>query len=95
MAKHSSWLEYIWDFEGEETYFGVELSLYKTAPDPEAALLVYFCFQTLDEHELTASDIRRAEEIIQRASRRANVSAGPTLMIAMPSSTICFRLAGD
>ncbi|MBO4384391.1 MAG: DUF695 domain-containing protein [Clostridia bacterium] len=73
MSARSSWLEYYWELEGEETHFGVELSLYKTAPDPEAPLLVYFCFQTIDEHVLNPSDIRRIEDIAAKIARKTDV----------------------
>lgn len=77
MAAKSEWLEYIWELNGEETYFGVELSLYRRAPDPEAPLLVYLCCQTTDEHDLGPADIKRIEDAAARCARRCGaVPAG-------------------
>lgn len=77
MAFKSEWLEYYWELEGEETLFGVELSLYRRAPDPKAPLLVYLCCQTADERDLTPSDIKRAESLANKCARRARtVPAG-------------------
>lgn len=74
MSKDSSWLEYYWELEGEETLFGVELGLYKLAPDPKSPLLVYFCCQTIDERDLTDSDLRRIEGIAAKIVRKTGVT---------------------
>ena len=77
MAFKSEWLEYVWELEGEETRFGVELSLYRKAPDPKTPLLVYLCCQTADEHDLLPSDVKRIESVASKCSKRAKaVPAG-------------------
>ena len=77
MAKRSEWLEYVWELKGEETFYGVELSLYRRAPDPKSPLLVYFLCQTADDREIGPSDVKRIEAIAAKCSRRTGtVPAG-------------------
>ncbi len=77
MAFKSEWLEYVWELEGEETLFGVELSLYRQAPDPASPLLVYLCCSTPNERDLLPSDVKRITGVAEKCARRAKaVPAG-------------------
>lgn len=74
MAKRSTWLEYDWDIDGAEAVFGVELSLYKTAPDEKLPLLLYFCCERTDGQELTPKDFKRIEKLKDRAVKQTKLS---------------------
>ena len=63
MAKESTWLEYEWRLDGDPALFGVELSLYRTAPDAENSVLCYFCFEAEGRDTLSDSDIKRIETV--------------------------------
>ncbi|MBQ1520920.1 MAG: DUF695 domain-containing protein [Clostridia bacterium] len=74
MAKEITWLEYDWRLDGERALFGVELSLYRKAPDASRPYLCYFCCQTLDEHILHPSDIKRIVGIVTKCSKGVGVA---------------------
>lgn len=73
MASKTTFIEYYWPIEGEEARFGVELSLYKTAPDSGHPLLVYMCFQTRSDEDLTNADRKRAEDISKKCAKRTGI----------------------
>lgn len=73
MAKEITWLEYDWRLDGEQALFGVELSLYRKAPDASRPYLCYFCFQTIDEHKLLPADIKRITGIASKLVRHIGV----------------------
>lgn len=70
MAGKSSWLEYVWEVEGGEALFGVELSLYRTAPDPGAPILAYLCCETIGGEDISQRDLKRIEDIAARVAKR-------------------------
>ena len=77
MAFRSEWLEYVWELDGEDALFGVELSLYRRAPDPKLPLVVYLCCQTADDRDLKPSDVKRIEGLAARCAHKTRtVPAG-------------------
>ena len=61
MAKNSTWLEYEWRLDGREALFGVELALYRSAPDAKLPILCYFCCEAEGSDTLSDSDLKRIE----------------------------------
>ncbi len=67
MAKDDTWLEYDWRLDGAPALFGVELGLYRTAPDASAPYLCYFCCGRDDGSPLTQADLRRVGMLASKA----------------------------
>ena len=76
MSKESSWLEYDWRLDGEDALFGVELSLYRKAPEEGRPYLCYFCCQTTDERRLQPADVKRIESIAAKSAKKVGAPAG-------------------
>lgn len=70
MPKKSTWLEYDWKLDGDSAKFGVELSLYRTAPDNDHPLLCYFCCQSLDDKPLTPALVKRVEALAVKCRKQ-------------------------
>lgn len=70
MAKETTWLEYEWKLDGSDALFGVELTLYKTAPDPALPFLCYFCCEAEGRELLAESDVKRIEGLAAKCVRR-------------------------
>lgn len=70
MAKEITWLEYEWQLDGDPALFGVELSLYRTAPDAENPVLCYFCFEAEGSDTLSDSDIKRIESLAAKCVQK-------------------------
>ncbi len=70
MAKQSTWLEYNWRLDGRAALFGVELELYRSAPDPKLPILCYFCCEAEGRDELTETDIKRIEALGAKCVRK-------------------------
>ena len=70
MAKETTWLEYDWRLDGRPALFGVELGLYRTAPDAKLPILCYFCCEAPGKEELTDSDLKRIEGLASKCVRK-------------------------
>lgn len=70
MAKENNWLEYEWRLDGAPALFGVELSLYREAPDPERPVLCFFCCEAQGAPLLSPGDIKRIESLAAKCVRR-------------------------
>ncbi|MBO4562423.1 MAG: DUF695 domain-containing protein [Clostridia bacterium] len=69
----TTWLEYNWQLDGNEAYFGVELSYYRKAPDEKHPLLCYFCCETTNGGALTPADEKRIEQLAAKCKRRTRI----------------------
>ena len=70
MSKDTTWLEYEWKLDGRDALFGVELSLYRAAPDESLPLLCYFCCEAPGKEELSPQDIKRIEGLASKCVRK-------------------------
>ncbi len=75
MANDGTWLEYEWRLDGAEALFGVELALYRDAPDAASPLLCYFCCGTADDTPLTESDLRRIGALASKCVKQTGKPA--------------------
>ena len=69
MANDGTWLEYEWRLDGNDALFGVELALYRSAPDSAVPLLCYFCCKA-DGQELTEADTKRMSMLAQKCVKK-------------------------
>lgn len=70
MAKESTWLEYEWRLDGKDALFGVELALYRSAPDEKLPILCYFYCEARGSDEISDSDLKRIEGLASKCVRK-------------------------
>jgi hypothetical protein len=73
MAKKSTWLEYDWRLDDDPAHFGVELALYRTAPDEKHPLLCYFCCEALGDKPLTPKLEKRAASLAAKCAKKTKL----------------------